>query len=60
MANYHEFMGKKVKAYEIKSSIDIHSAMDVEIAKILIKMKNLAKKIWDIKFNFKIPNKRKY
>ena len=27
-----EFMGKKVKAYEIKSSIDIHSAMD-EIAR---------------------------
>ena len=35
------FMGKKVKAYEIKSSIDIHSAMDVEIAKILIKNENL-------------------
>ena len=31
------FMGKKVKAYEIKNSIDIHSAIDVEIAKILIK-----------------------
>ena len=35
------FMGKKVKAYEIKSSIDIHSAMDVEIAKILIKNEKL-------------------
>ena len=37
------FMGKKVKAYEIKSSIDIHSAMDVEIAKILIKKEKLGK-----------------
>ena len=36
-------MGKKVKAYEIKSSIDIHSAMDVEIAKILIKKEKLGK-----------------
>ena len=31
------FMGKKVKAYEIKNSIDIHSAVDAEIARILIK-----------------------
>jgi CMP-N,N'-diacetyllegionaminic acid synthase len=38
------FMGKKVKAYEIKSSIDIHSAMDVEIAKFLIKNEKLNKK----------------
>ena len=38
------FMGKKVKPYEIKSSIDIHSAMDVEIAKILIKNEKLSKK----------------
>ena len=37
------FMGKKVKAYEIKSSIDIHSAMDVEIAKILIKKEKIGK-----------------
>ena len=35
------FMGKKVKAYKIKSSIDIHSSMDVEIAKILIKNEKL-------------------
>ena len=38
------FMGKRVKAYEIKSSIDIHSAMDVEIAKFLIKNEKLNKK----------------
>ena len=38
------FMGKRVKAYEIKSSIDIHSAMDVEIAKILIKNEKLSTK----------------
>ena len=31
------FMGKKVMSYEIKNSIDIHTAIDVEIAKILIK-----------------------
>lgn len=37
------FMGKKVKAYEIKNSIDIHSAVDVEIAKILIKKERLKK-----------------
>jgi len=35
------FMGKKVKAYEIKNSIDIHSAVDVEIARILIKDQKL-------------------
>ena len=34
-------MGKKVKAYEIKNSIDIHSAVDVEIARILIKDQKL-------------------
>ena len=38
------FMGKKVKGYEIKSSIDIHSAMDVEIAKILIKNEKINKR----------------
>ncbi len=38
------FMGKRVKAYEIKSSIDIHSSMDVEIAKILIKNEKLSTK----------------
>ena len=31
------FMGKKVKPYVIKNSIDIHDNLDVEIAKILIK-----------------------
>ena len=40
------FMGKRVKSYEIKSSIDIHSAMDVEIAKILIKNEKLNKKFF--------------
>ncbi len=40
------FMGKSVKSYEIKSSIDIHSAMDVEIAKILIKNEKLNKKFF--------------
>ena len=35
-----------VKSYEIKSSIDIHSAMDVEIAKILIKNEKLNKKFF--------------
>ena len=31
------FMGKRVRAYKIKNSIDIHAALDVKIAKILIK-----------------------
>ena len=35
------FMGKKVKPYIIKNSIDIHSAIDVEIAKIIIKNEKL-------------------
>lgn len=35
------FMGKKVKPYVIKNSIDIHSAIDVEIAKIIIKNEKL-------------------
>lgn len=35
------FMGKKVKPYVIKNSIDIHSAIDVEIAKILIKSEKI-------------------
>jgi CMP-N,N'-diacetyllegionaminic acid synthase len=40
------FMGKKVKAYEIKNSIDIHSEIDIEIAKILIKNEKLNKKFF--------------
>ena len=40
------FMGKRVRSYEIKSSIDIHSAMDVEIAKILIKNEKINKKFF--------------
>ena len=40
------FMGKKVMGYEIESSIDIHSAMDVEIAKFLIKNEKLNKKFF--------------
>ena len=31
------FMGKKVKSYKIKNSIDIHEPIDLEIAKILLK-----------------------
>ena len=30
-------MGKKVKSYKIKNSIDIHEPIDLEIAKILLK-----------------------
>jgi len=35
------FMGKKVKPYIIKNSVDIHNTIDIEIAKILIKKKNI-------------------
>jgi len=31
------FMGKKVKAYKIKNSIDIHYPIDIEIAKFILK-----------------------
>ena len=36
-----EFYGKKVKAFKIKNSIDIHLATDIEIAKILSKKEKL-------------------
>lgn len=37
------FMGKKVRGYKIKHSIDIHSKLDIKIAEILLKNPNLFK-----------------
>ena len=55
-----EFYGKRVKSYEIKSSIDIHSAMDVEIAKILIKNRNLIKNFLKVNLHLKYLPKKNF
>lgn len=35
-----KFMGKKVLAYEVKNSIDIHNNIDLEIARLIININN--------------------